>query len=95
MAQDSPLSDPRDYIVEISGQVVAGGDSPASHDADDTLAAAGRPYLSVHFKCCSTYNRIYKTADGAAYAGHCPKCAKPVRIKIGPGGSSTRLFTAE
>jgi hypothetical protein len=53
-----------------------------------------RPHLSVKFDCCGTYARVYQTADGRRYAGHCPKCARPVNVKIGPGGSNCRFLVA-
>jgi len=53
-----------------------------------------RPFLGIHFACCNTYTRIYKTADGKAYAGFCPRCHKPVRVPIGEGGTKERFFEA-
>lgn len=55
--------------------------------------AGGRPYLRVHFACCHQYLRIYRSADGRQYAGQCPKCGKPVRFVVGPGGTTAREFT--
>lgn len=54
-----------------------------------------RPFLGVHFKCCSVYARIYLNAKGTAYVGWCPRCAKQVQIKVGPGGTKDRFFVAE
>lgn len=51
-----------------------------------------RPYLGINFSCCGVYARIYKTARGDAYAGHCPRCLKPIRVPIGPGGTNQRIF---
>ena len=52
-------------------------------------------YLGIMFECCNVYARIYKNKDGTAYAGHCPKCMKSVRVKIGEGGTNTRIFRAQ
>ena len=52
-------------------------------------------YLGIMFKCCNAYGRIYKTKDNTAYAGHCPKCMKSIRVKIGEGGTNTRFFNAQ
>lgn len=51
-------------------------------------------FVGVQFSCCSTYARIYLNRERTAYAGNCPRCAKPVRLRIGPGGSDSRFFTA-
>ena len=78
------MADPRDYKVEISS-------APASPQG----AAARRPYLSVLFNCCRVYQRIYRNNDGTAYEGRCPKCARPVRFAVGPGGTDSRFFVVE
>lgn len=57
-------------------------------------AAAGRRFVGVQFKCCDVYVRVYINRDQTAYEGNCPKCAKPVRLEIGPGGTDARFFTA-
>jgi hypothetical protein len=54
----------------------------------------GRKYVGVQFTCCETYSRVYINRDQTAYEGNCPKCAKRVRLKIGPGGTDSRFFTA-
>ena len=55
----------------------------------------GRPYIGVYFKCCRVYARIYLNRAGDAFCGHCPKCARPTRVKVGRGGSKSRFWTAE
>jgi len=52
-------------------------------------------YLGIMFNCCNIYGRIYKNKDKTAYVGHCPKCMRPIRVKIGEGGTSTRFFNAQ
>jgi hypothetical protein len=78
------MSDPRDYKLDISGLPANEPEKPA----------ATRPYLSVLFACCSVYQRVYRNAEGTAYVGRCPKCAKSVRFEVGPGGTSNRTFIA-
>jgi len=54
-----------------------------------------KPFLGILMTCCKVYTRIYKTHDGKAFAGHCPRCARPVRVDIvSEGGMSGRFFKA-
>ena len=55
--------------------------------------SSGRPFLGIQFACCSVYARIYINRDGTAYEGYCPRCSRPVRLRIGPGGTDARFFT--
>lgn len=52
-------------------------------------------YLGIMFNCCNAYGRIYKNKEGTAYAGHCPKCLRQLRIPVGEGGTDTRFFNAQ
>ncbi len=56
--------------------------------------AARRRFVGVHFICCDVYTRVYVNRDETAYEGKCPKCAKQVTLRIGPGGTDARFFTA-
>ncbi len=53
-----------------------------------------RRFLGIQFACCHVYSRVYVNKEGTAYVGNCPRCTKRVELKIGPGGSDSRFFTA-
>jgi hypothetical protein len=53
----------------------------------------GRRFLGIQFACCGIYARIYVNKEKTAYVGNCPRCAKRVVLKIGPGGTDSRFFT--
>jgi len=82
-----PPSDPRDYKLDLSSQVV---DAASTEQAPSNV---GRPFVSVHFTCCGVYTRVYRTADGAAYRGRCPRCGVGVNFRVGENGTSARFFT--
>jgi hypothetical protein len=54
----------------------------------------GRAFLGVNFTCCHVYARVYINHDRSQYIGHCPRCARRVSFKVGPGGTDERFFTA-
>ena len=51
-----------------------------------------RNFLGIWFECCHTYGRLYKNKDGTAYQGRCPKCMRPVHVRIGGEGTNRRFF---
>ena len=53
------------------------------------------PFLGIHFKCCSTYGRIYRNRERHVYEGRCPKCRRLLTVPIGPGGLDTRFLSAQ
>jgi len=53
-----------------------------------------RKFIGVKYNCCNIYVRIYANKEGTAYEGRCPKCFRPVKFKIGEGGTDHRFFEA-
>ncbi|MDH5751796.1 MAG: hypothetical protein OEZ59_05200 [Deltaproteobacteria bacterium] len=51
-----------------------------------------RPFLSIWFRCCSVYQRVYRDLSGKIYQGRCPRCLKQVTFRVGPDGTSCRTF---
>ena len=84
------MADEPDYILDIP---MLCDDAPVGEAAAAKKDAARR-WLGVQFDCCGAYARIYRNRQGTAYIGHCPRCSRSVRIRIGPGGVSGRFFLA-
>jgi hypothetical protein len=81
------MSDPRDYKLDLSSLPAEKSDGKSSQQA--------KPFLMVYFACCGAYRRIYRSADGVRYEGHCPRCARPVKFRVGEGGTDSRAFVVE
>jgi hypothetical protein len=77
--------------LDITSEPGDGRDRPADVARG---SRGGRPYLGVQFVCCDVYTRIYLNRERSSYVGHCPKCSRPVMVKIGPGGTTSRFFQA-
>jgi len=81
------MPDDPPYILDIEGIEEDGPDpSPGSQEP--------RKWIGVQFECCGVYARVYRNEQATAYVGYCPRCARPVRVRIGPGGTRHRMFRA-
>ena len=85
------MADEQDYILEIQG--LPGDQAAGDGSGPDT--DAGRTWIGMQFGCCGVYTRIYRNREGTAYVGHCPRCARLVRVRIGPDGTHHRMFLAQ
>jgi len=72
------------------------GDAPDRQAAGDAPGETRelRRFVGVTFACCGVYARVYVNQERTAYEGNCPRCAKRITLKIGPGGTDSRFFTA-
>jgi hypothetical protein len=69
-------------------------DGPRGKNRGAESGASERRFIGVHFVCCDVYTRVYINRDQTAYEGNCPRCAKRIHLRIGPGGTDARFFTA-
>lgn len=72
----------------------ASSEPPLERVSSACSSEKGNPFLGIHFRCCRTYGRIYRAADGSQYVGRCPRCQTLVRVPIRAGGSASRFFHA-
>ncbi|NLX14963.1 MAG: hypothetical protein GXY44_15115 [Phycisphaerales bacterium] len=67
------------------------------HDTSPDLdpgSVVQRPWIGVQFECCDVYARVYRNQEATAYVGRCPRCLRKVQVRVGPGGTDTRMFRA-
>ena len=84
------MDDRRKDIVDIEGLRSQKQDSAGPEDG--STSKQPKKFLSVHFKCCNTYGRLYPDAARTRYHGRCPRCGASVEAKIGPGGTNRSFF---
>ena len=58
-------------------------------------AGPRRRFLSVWYRCCNVYGRLYRNKTESAYVGCCPRCGDRVRATIGSDGTNRRMFVAQ
>jgi len=84
-------SDPNSF-GKISTSQNSGTKNESSSSQENMDNEKKKKYLGLKFTCCGVYSRVYVNHDGTAYEGRCPKCLKPVKLKIGEGGTDSRFF---
>lgn len=62
---------------------------------DEQSARGDRPFIGVFFECCGQYARVYRAPDAEEYVGRCPACLVTVRARVGPDGTTQRIFRAK
>jgi hypothetical protein len=80
--------------IRMPGEHLDLTSDPEPNSANGARHSGSRRFVGVHFVCCDVYSRVYINRDESAYEGNCPKCAKRVRLRIGPEGTDARFFTA-
>ena len=88
------MPDDQDYILDIAG-LSGDADARDAGGGGEGGESGGRPWIGVEFECCGVYTRIYRNREGTAYEGCCPRCTRQVHVRVGPGGTSNRMFTAK
>jgi hypothetical protein len=58
------------------------------------MAEQQRKYVSIYFRCCGVYQRIYRRPGMTRYVGWCPRCLGKVEVKVDPSGTDDRFFEA-
>jgi hypothetical protein len=82
--------------VELSGRPPIARPLPISSPADSSTTE-GQPrsrFLSIWYRCCHVYGRLYKNKAETHYEGQCPRCGASLEVPIGDGGTSRRMFEA-
>jgi hypothetical protein len=86
------METPPPYHLDIEGLEDPQGD--AGRGTGRTIGCQ-RPWIGIHFECCSVYTRIYRNPDGTAYNGCCPRCLRKLTLRVGADGTDARFFLAE
>lgn len=87
--------DEPDYILDIGGLKEVPAEGSQEDGSARKSGIAGKKCIYVLFECCGVYCHIYKNKNATAYEGRCPKCLRPISVKIGEGGTNQRFFRAK
>ena len=97
-ARSRSASSPADTVLVADAQdIVEHGDPTrpgARPQGPSRQIGRKRKFLSIWFRCCHVYGRLYRNAQQTTYQGRCPRCGAFVRALIEPGGTDRRMFEA-
>ena len=54
-----------------------------------------RHWVSVLYRCCNVYHRVYFAVAARTAIGHCPRCLREVRFVISEDAEPGKFFCAE
>ncbi len=57
-------------------------------------ASRDRFWVSVHFRCCNVYQRVYFRKGAGETTGRCPRCLREVHFELSEDGDPDRFFSA-
>ena len=60
----------------------------------ETEGARGRFWVSVHYRCCNIYQRVYFKKGTQSASGRCPRCLREVSFELTEDGERGRFFSA-
>lgn len=63
--------------------------------ADGGAARAPRTWVSVYFRCCNIYQRVYFARGSVSAVGRCPSCLREIQFRLDADADPGRFFTAE
>ena len=61
----------------------------------DDAPGQDRIWVSVYFRCCHVYQRIYFKKGACVTQGRCPRCLKEVEFELSENGEPGRFFSAD
>lgn len=70
-------------------------ESGAHGGRGESAARPPRVWVSVHFRCCNVYQRVYFARGAVEAVGRCPSCLREIRFRLDENAEPGRFFSAE
>ncbi|MGE0479427.1 MAG: hypothetical protein AB7Q17_03040 [Phycisphaerae bacterium] len=67
---------------------------PTRSTPPNSSRRVARPYVGVFFECCGAYARVYRDPGVLEYVGRCPRCLRPLRVRVSREGVPARQLRA-